>query len=98
LQKIDRAAKTYFLVEAHYPDSLDDLAELGLLSPADLLDPSGSPIGYSTDDVGYRVEIQDTELLDEGLGTSESITGDFLLDPQWLSSGSRDEEPLKLLD
>lgn len=96
LHKIDRAAKTYFLVEAHYPDSLGELVELGLLSETDLRDPSGSPIVYSTDDVGYRVELQDSQLVEEGLGTSESITGDFLLDPQWLSF--RDEEPLFLLD
>jgi hypothetical protein len=98
LQKIDRAAKTYFLVEAHYPDSLADLVELGLLSEDDLRDASGAALVYSTDDVGYRIELPDSQLEDESLGTSESITGDFLLDPQWLSSGSKDEEPLFLLD
>ncbi len=98
LQKIDRAAKSYFLVEAHYPDSLAELVELGLLSQADLRDPSGAPIFYSTDDIGYRIELQGSKPVDEGLGISESITGDFLLDPQWLSSESRDEVPLILLD
>ncbi len=98
LQKIDRAAKTYFLVQAHYPDTLGDLVEMGMLSAADLRDPSGSPVIYTTDDVGYRIELRDPRLPDEDLGTSESITGDFLLDPQWLSSGNRDEVPLYLID
>ncbi len=108
--KIDRAAKVYFLVRAHYPDSLDDLVELGLISAADLHDPAGHVLSYSTDEVGYRVELVDRRgggaedpggagvPMAEGLSTTESITGDFLLDPQWLRVGASEEAPLVLLD
>ena len=108
--KIDRAAKVYFLVKAHYPDSLDDMIELGLLSPADLRDPAGYALSYSTDEVGYRIDLVEPGARGpagpaaaegqtaEALGTTESITGDFLLDPQWLRLGTTEEAPLVLLD
>ena len=104
--KIDRAAKVYFLVMAHYPDSLDDLVDFGLLSPADLDDPAGYRLAYSTDEVGYRIDALNPRATAggtdrgaaEGLSTTESITGDFLLDPQWLRVAATEEAPLVLLD
>jgi hypothetical protein len=96
--KIDRAAKAYFLVQAHYPDSLQELVDLGLLSPADLRDPAGHTLSYSTDEVSYHLDVVEDGEPIEGLGTTEAITGDFLLDPQWLRSGGAEEEPLVLLD
>ncbi len=97
-QKIDRAAKAYFLVQAHYPDSLADLVELGLLSEVDLRDPAGYTLSYSTNDVSYTIELLDDGKAVEGLGTSEAITGDFLLDSQFFHSSSQDEKPLYLID
>jgi len=96
--KIDRAAKAYFLVQAHYPDALQELVDLGLLSPADLRDPAGHTLAYSTDEVSYRIDVVEDGEPIEGLGSTEAITGDFLLDPQWLRSGGAEEEPLVLLD
>lgn len=96
--RIDRAAKIYFLVDAHYPDSLEDLAEAGLLSPADLYDPTGYPLAYTTDEVGYRIYVDTPDGSGEDLDATESITGDFLLDPQWLQLATSERAPLVLLD
>ncbi len=96
--KIDRAAKTYFLVEVHYPNSLDDLLDLGLITQAELSDQTGSPLDYSTDDVSsYRVVPVIDGRRDQDLSTTEAITGDFLLDPQFLRPPSSDVPPLFLL-
>ena len=96
--KIDRAAKTYFLVEVHYPSSLQDIVAFGLVSTADLRDQAGGELSYSTDDVTYRiVPLVDGRLAQE-LSTTEAITGDFLLDPQFLRAPSSDVPPLVLLD
>ena len=45
--KIDRAAKTWFLLKGSFPDSLEDLVKAALLSPADLKDPEGHPLELS---------------------------------------------------
>ena len=95
--KIDRAAKTYFLVEVHYPGNLDELVDLDLVSEADLRDQSGGELSYSTDDMTYRIvpEFGDRRALE--LSTTEAITGDFLLDPQFLRTSSSNIPPLVLL-
>ena len=96
--KIDRAARAYFLVQAHYPDSLQELVDLGLLSSSDLRDPAGYELSYSSAALRYRIDLLDDGQIVEGLGTSESATGDFLLDPQILRTGGAQEVPLVLLE
>ncbi len=96
--KIDRAAKTYFLVEVHYPNYLEDLVDGGLVTGADLSDQTGSPLDYSTDDVSYRIVPVIDDRRDQDLATTEAITGDFLLDPQFLRPPSSDVPPLYLID
>ncbi|MEM7581980.1 MAG: DUF4388 domain-containing protein [Acidobacteriota bacterium] len=96
--KLDRAAKTYFLVAVHYPSSLDEMAELGLISQADTRDQSGGYLAYSTDDVTYRIVPQLDGHGAQEQSTTEAITGDFLLDPQFLRTASSDVPPLYLLD
>ncbi|MEO1368838.1 MAG: hypothetical protein AAFX50_16810, partial [Acidobacteriota bacterium] len=97
-QRIDRAARTYFLLEAHYPDTLDELVDVGLLDPGDLRGPAGRALGYTTDGVSYRISLLENGVPIEGLGTTEAITGDFLVDPQFLSEAAQAEAPLVLLD
>ena len=96
--KLDRASKTYFLVERHFPTALGDLSDLGFVSPPDLRDQTGAALTYSTDDHSYRI----VPLIDgrraQALATTEAITGDFLLDPQFLRPPSTDVPPLYLLD
>ncbi len=96
--KIDRAAKTYFLVKVHYPGSLEDLAESGLISSSDFHDQANHELAYSTDDVSYRIVPVVDGNQDVELATTEAITGDFLLDPQFLRPPSSDVEPLWLIE
>ena len=95
-RRVDTAAKTYFLLEGKYPDSLPQMVDRGLISPADVIDPAGYRLVYQASEGSYRIWLDDDGQRIEGLGTTEAITGDFLVDPQFLSTAS--EPPLVLLD
>ncbi len=97
--QIDRAARTFFLLEGHYPDGLQELVGLDLLSPGDLADPAGRRLAYSAGDLSYEVQpVAGGEPMTE-LGVREAITGDFLLDPDFLDLPEKpDRPPLVLLD
>ncbi|MEM1203633.1 MAG: DUF4388 domain-containing protein [Acidobacteriota bacterium] len=97
-QRLDRGAKTFFLMEAHYPDSLIEVRDAGLVSDVDLEDPARHEFDYSTDGVSYSILLRRRGQQVEGLGTTEAITGDFLVDPQFLSSAATAQPPLVLLD
>lgn len=97
-QRIDRSARTYFLMEAHYPDTLEELRGRGMISGVDLQDPAGYDLDYSPESVSYRIQLQDDGQAVEGLGNTEAITGDFLVDPQFLKAAASAEAPLVLLD
>lgn len=88
LAKIDRAAKTFFLLEGRFPERLAQLESRGLLAPADLVDAEGRPLAYVTGADSYSV------------GSSrETIRGNFQLDPEFLSAESDEGgQPLVLLD
>ena len=96
--KIDRAAKTFFLVEVHYPESLAALTERNLVARSDLRDQAGHDLTSSTDDVSYRIVPVVDGRRDPEVASTEAITGDFLLDPQFLRPPSNDVEPLWLID
>ena len=98
-QKIDRAAKTWFLLEGRFPERLSQLVEAGFLSPRDLSDPQGRPLQYSFTEESYTLQ----PLVDgkpvPGEETTEAITGNFLLDPGFLSLPTASSaQPLVLLD
>lgn len=95
---IDRQAKTYFLISAHYPDSLEDLIDSGLIARRDLRDPAGYSLEYVSEDLTYQIRIKDGDETIEGLGNSEAITGDFFVDPQFLRSGAIAESPLVFIE
>jgi len=97
--QIDRAARTFFLLEGHYPDGLQELVTGNLLSPSALADPAGRRLAYSAENLAYEVEpVAGGEPVPE-LGIREAITGDFLLDPDFLDLPERpDRPPLVLLD
>jgi hypothetical protein len=97
-QKIDGAAKTYFLLEGRFPDRLSHLAQAGLLSPADLRDPRGEPLLYSAHEESYSLQpVENGRPLAE-LGTSGAITGNFFLDPLLFVPSPSSTPPLILLD
>ena len=97
-QRIDRAARTFFLLEARYPDRLDELVDYGLLLSDDLQDPGAHELTYETNGVSYSIRLKSEGQAIEGLGTTEAITGDFLVDPQFLSEAAQAQAPLVLLD
>lgn len=96
---IDHAAKTYFLMAGRFPEQLDTLVEAGLLSPSLLEDPAGYPLHYVPGDVQYQLmPVAGGDSMVE-LGTSEAITGNFLLDLDFFSiPGSTLQQPLVLVD
>lgn len=103
--KIDEAAKTFFLVEGRFPDSLDDLVARGLLDSYDQIDARGHALAYDSMDGTYEVRsigaTDVTAVVGAGDAIRESITGNFLLDPEFLASvAGRNgaEAPLVLLD
>jgi len=97
--KIDRAAKTSFLLEGHFPASLTQLEKEGLLSGGDLSDPQGHPFRYSVTEESYAIEpLQGSQPI-PGAETSEAITGNFFLDPEFLTVPTESTAPpLVLLD
>ncbi|HEX5715538.1 MAG TPA: DUF4388 domain-containing protein [Thermoanaerobaculia bacterium] len=98
-QKIDRAAKTWFLLEGRFPERLAQLVEAGFLSPRDLADPQGRPFQYSVTEESYTLQPLVNGKPVPGEGTTEAITGNFLLDPGFLSLPAQSSaQPLVLLD
>ncbi|HTG33604.1 MAG TPA: DUF4388 domain-containing protein [Thermoanaerobaculia bacterium] len=97
--KIDRAAKTWFLLKGSFPDHLQDLVVAGLLSSADLKDPEGRPLQYVAGEESYTLQPLEHGRPVPGTEAAEAITGNFLLDPEVLSSTPESTAtPLVLLD
>jgi hypothetical protein len=97
--KIDRAAKTWFLLKGSFPDHLRDLVDARLLSPADLEDPEGRPIQYAASEDGYTLRPLEGTRPVPGAEATEAITGNFLLDPEIFSPAQQSTAaPLVLLD
>jgi hypothetical protein len=97
--KIDRAAKTYFLLEGHFPANLAQLQKAGLLSGGDLADPQGHAFRYSVTEESYALQPLQGDKAIPGAETSEAITGNFFLDPEFLTVPTESTAPpLVLLD
>lgn len=98
-QKIDRAAKTFFLIEGRFPDDLHALVARGLLAPQDIVDAHGRILTYVPADRGYVIRAAAADGTDLGVDRLEAIAGDFLLDPEFVvRDRRRDTVPLVLLD
>jgi hypothetical protein len=96
--RIDVAAKTYYLLESRFPGSLSELAERGLLGRTDLRDPLGEPLRWAAREAGYLLAAGAGEPAPSS-GSTEAITGNFLLDPDFLTvPASSEKPPLVLLD
>lgn len=97
--KIDRAAKTWFLLKGSFPDRLEELVKARLLSPADLKDPEGHPLSYEASEDSYSLQPLERGKPVPGTETTEAITGNFLLDPEVLEVPPESQAaPLVLLD
>lgn len=103
LLELDQAAKTYFLLEGHFPDDLRELVALGLLEPRDLVDSRGRRLAYVPRERSYRVHpvVPGATAEEEEESFHEGIGGNFLLDPDFLTaarSPTGATPPLVLLD
>jgi len=96
--KIDRAAKTAFLLDGHFPAALDEMATDLYLTPRDLVDPVGRRLGYASQVAGYLIYLEDEGDVAPGTSRTETITGNFLLDPEFVPETSIELPPLVLLD
>ncbi|HEY0515425.1 MAG TPA: DUF4388 domain-containing protein [Thermoanaerobaculia bacterium] len=97
--KIDRAAKTWFLLKGSFPDHLQDLVTAGLLSGEDLQDAEGHPLQYAAGEESYTLQPLRRGKPIPGAEGTEAITGNFLLDPEFLNvSPESSAAPLVLLD
>lgn len=95
--EVHRAANHFFLLHGRFPEGLDALVELGTLRPDDLLGEDGRPLVLSTTAVSYVVRSPAEKDVAESLLT-ETIHGNFLLDPDFGNVESSDRPPLVLLD
>ena len=97
--KIDRAAKTWFLLKGSFPDRPGELVQASLLSSADLQDPKGYPLRYAASEESYTLQPMDGGKPVAGTEATEAITGNFLLDPEVLNVAPESQvAPLVLLD
>jgi hypothetical protein len=97
--KIDRAAKTWYLLKGSFPDHLQDLVAAGLLSSLDLEDPEGRPLRYTAAEDSYTLTPMERGRPVSGAEATEAITGNFLLDPEVLNTTPESTvAPLVLLD
>jgi len=97
--KIDRAAKTWFLLKGSFPDHLQDLVNAGLLSSGDLEDPEGRPLRYAAAEESYTLQPLERGKPVADAEAAEAITGNFLLDPEFLNVPPESTAaPLVLLD
>ncbi len=98
-QKVDRAAKTFFLLEGRFPEDLHTLVARDLLSPGDVVGPSGKVLTYVPGDRGYMILPALKDGTDPGINEPEAIAGDFFLDPEYVVRIPEDSAaPLVLLD
>ena len=97
--KIDRAAKTWFLLEGRFPERLGQLVQAGYLSPRDLVDPDGHPLQYAVTEESYTLQPTKDGKPMPGAETTEAITGNFFLDPEFLTLPEESAaQPIVLLD
>ena len=96
--KVDRAAKTWFLLEGQFPEEFSELASYGSLIGADMVDPAGRPLGYAAQIASYLVYPLGEGDPAPGSSRTEPITGDFLLDPEFITPPTEPITPLILLE
>ncbi|HEV7672200.1 MAG TPA: DUF4388 domain-containing protein [Thermoanaerobaculia bacterium] len=95
--KIDRAAQTFFLLEGRFPEHLSELRDRDLLGPHDLFDVEGRPLLLIPRETTYELHAEGRAGAEDA--TSRSISGNFLLDPEFLSlRPGTQAAPLVLLD
>jgi hypothetical protein len=90
--QIDRAARTFFLLEGRFPESLAELEQAGLLPRSEVVDARGGKLDYSATATSFSLQAPG------GASRTVGIGGNFLLDPEFQARVVREEPPLVLLD
>jgi len=94
--KIEAALRSYFLLELHLPEQLEDLVQIGMLAPEEIRGPLGQTLLYEADELIYQLRPLLTEEQTAFVG---SVREDFLLDPDLLKGVEEGStQPLVLLD
>jgi Domain of unknown function (DUF4388) len=96
--KIAGAARTAYLRDGRFPDQLGQLRDAGLLSAADLFDPRGEPLLFTAREDGFTLQATESGKPLRDAEDSESVSGNFLLDPALLHSPASAGPPIVLLD
>lgn len=95
---IDRASRTFYLLEGRYPASLEDLAGRGLLARQQRFDPHGQRLILEPTEDAYRLTV-DGMMPEAGGEVLESVSGDVLLDRALFAQVQAEAGvPLVLLD
>jgi Domain of unknown function (DUF4388) len=95
--KVDQAAKTFFLVRGEFPSDLGELVSLSLLANRDTQLPDARRLSYTEAPVSYLLAIEGEARVESAIKT-ETISGNFLLDPDFSPAELVDSPPLVLLD
>lgn len=90
-EKIDRALRVYHASQGRYPDDLEALVEIHLLSPADLYDSRGRWLAYGLDPTGYRLRPAEGDVPLESLMRRGEADQDLFLSSR--AVGSTDPQP-----
>jgi hypothetical protein len=97
--KIDRAARTYFLLHGQYPEDLGTLVEVQLLSQSDLYDPQGRWLSYGSTEREYVLQPLEGKYSVPGGERTGEMLGDFFLNPSFAELPPKGSTtPIELLD
>jgi len=97
--RIDRAARTFHLLEGTYPSVLDELVSSHLLPRRDTRDPYGAPLAYRSSPEQYELQPIEGGQTVPSLGLKEGVFGDFLLDHSMFAGLEKETGvPIVLID
>ncbi len=96
---VDRAARTFHLLEGTYPSVLEELVTRGLLPERDTYDPRGAPLAYRATEEEYEIQPIEAGRNEPERGLKEGVFGDFLLDRSMFAGLNKNTgAPIVLID
>lgn len=96
-EKIDRALRIYHAGQGRYPDDLEALVEMNLLSSRDLYDSQGRWLAYGLDTTGYRVRPAEGDVPLESLVRRGEADQDLFLSSRAIGSADSGQGGIRLL-
>ena len=96
---IDRAARSYYLLEGRYPASLEGLVSRGLLAARQRFDSDGNRLVLEPSEDTYQLGPAGAAATERGAAVTETVAGDVLLDRTMFAAVQEESGvPLVLLD